>query len=640
MKEVLKKKIKSISIILCILLLVITGIGPGIGIGSIFSIGSSGDAIGSVGSKEIKLSEFNDIYMRKVEHVARVFNGKLTHDMVKSMGLAKMALDELIDMKILDNFVSELELDLGLESVADFIRSKGFFKGEKGEFNKIAFQEHLKEHGMTEKQFYELIKADILRHMVVKSIRSNLPAPEWLMKNMYENKYKSRIVDVITVFPPDARTVGEPVTDDLEDLYEQYKYELKTPEYRNVDYIRICTEDVVNLNLSDLEVTHEELSEAINSSDYADLWNRRDAINLVLSDKDEAFKAKSDFESGKNYDDIIKKYGNDVESVKLKNIGKYDLQSELRVIFDMKVGDVTVVKSNLGWHVVKLEKAYKASSEEVEKIRESVREQLVVEKKVIALRDIVKKMEEDISHSNLTVRDLASKYEFEYVPLDSVDINGYDENRNIFAIPSDIRYSVLSESFTRNVHDQGEFFPNLTGTCYGNVYVKGIKESEIMSFSQAKDILKNMWVQKKRKESSLAYVNEIIANIGESNDVNSISKMNNVMLERDKVVYDISVASEVNPSQRISSALVGKIFSTDVGKLTEVVDERDAMLIAKVNKVDKAPSIEENKDVYRRMKSKFQDIRSTVVYESIISALKEEYGVHIKPEFIAKIEGI
>ena len=630
------KKVKSILILLILLALVISGIGTGIGsFTDIFDNKEKKGIIGTVGSEEVTINEFNDVYTRKIEYVSQFLGGRLTSQQVANLNIAKMALEELIDLKLVDNLVIDLKLDLGKESVADFIRIKGLFRNADGEFDREAFHNTLRQNNLTEKSFSEYVKRDILRNMVVQSLQARPQMSEHLLDKLYNVKYKPKITDIITVFLPDANSLKTPSEEDLHNLYDIQGHNILTPEYRRGNYISICLNDI-ELEKS---ITSQEIESVLHGKDYSDLLERRNFINLIINNHEEAIKVQKSMDQGKDSTEkVIKSYQNQSNGkVKLENISKYDLQTELRnTVFSMKTGETAVVKTPLGWHVIKMEKIYKASSNEIEKIRQGIHDQLLLERKVKSLHDLISNMENDIVNNASTVSDLASKYNLDFRNLDYIDIHGNDIQGELIPVSAELRDNITKLMFSRELHHQDVFSTNTAGTCYMNVYVKDIRKSEHMDFHVAVPILKEMWNSQKRKEIGMNQAREILAKI-KSNDTTDIENMSNVTVEKNITIYRNSVFSEVNPKQQLPVKFVDAIFSTQDGESTNIIESESKILIGMVAKNGSSPEIKENAILYRRFKKKFTDLHDAVFREQIMKYLRNIYDVNIDPEFFIRV---
>ncbi|WP_339047662.1 hypothetical protein [Candidatus Mesenet endosymbiont of Phosphuga atrata] len=61
---------------------------------------------------------------------------------------------------------------------------------------------------------------------------------------MYQNRHQRRIADVIRITPSAVKQIPYPEEDVLQDLYEKYKSNFYTPEYRTIKYAQVESKDL------------------------------------------------------------------------------------------------------------------------------------------------------------------------------------------------------------------------------------------------------------------------------------------------------------------------------------------------------------------------------------------------------------
>ena len=191
--------------------------------------------------------------------LVRVGSDKISvqqYNLERSRELAKMSKDEMRDVyidpiaaqKFQNDIISKLTTQTMVESrgrdmgfivsdrrIAREIREYDEFQ-EDGQFSAVKFDTVLRNSGYTEAEFAEILRASVLRSMVLGAVGTTIPTPKFATNAMYNARYAERGIDY-TVVKFDDFKVGKPSDDDLRTFYATHPQTVA--ETRTASYVLV-----------------------------------------------------------------------------------------------------------------------------------------------------------------------------------------------------------------------------------------------------------------------------------------------------------------------------------------------------------------------------------------------------------------
>jgi len=119
------------------------------------------DVVAEVNKEKITLREFQEFYHYKYLQLKQAF-GELSEEDLKKMKFKELVLQELIQLKLLNQLAQSFGLKVSQEEVEQALLQMPFFQ-ESGRFDVRRYQAFLRELGLKPKTFEELLKGELLR---------------------------------------------------------------------------------------------------------------------------------------------------------------------------------------------------------------------------------------------------------------------------------------------------------------------------------------------------------------------------------------------------------------------------------------------------------------------------------------------
>ena len=167
-----------------------------------------------VDDEPITMQEYQTAYYNLEDFYKRIYQGNMPEGMLDNLKLDQMALNNLIDRKVM--LISAEDLGLGVtdDEVADAVRENASFQGEDGKFSKKVYLDALKYNNLTP-QAYE------------KSLKDDLVAEKF--RNMVKDSVAVTDADVRAFYMDQMKATGSPVDENaFAENMENYRRSLES----------------------------------------------------------------------------------------------------------------------------------------------------------------------------------------------------------------------------------------------------------------------------------------------------------------------------------------------------------------------------------------------------------------------------
>jgi peptidyl-prolyl cis-trans isomerase D len=345
---------------------------------------------------------------------------------------------------------------------------------------------------MSVKDFEDGIKDDITARRLQALITSGVTIGDQEVRDTYRKQNIKIKFDYAVISADDIRKSINPSDSDLEAFFKKNapRYAEAVPEQRKITYFAFTANQVpggvpqptqqqiqqyYNEHLSDYQVPEEATSRHILISVTEGADAKTDA----------AAKAKAEMvlkqlQAGGSWADLAKKYSDDP--------GSKDTGGELgpaqrgkmvpafdNAIFTQKIGDIQIVKSNFGYHIVQVESRQTAHTKPLNEVRDDIQLALVREDTAAAQQNYAQTLTSEAIKNGL--EKTAAAHHLELVTTQPVGHDGV-----IPALPDSAQ--LLAKAFAAKQGDPPQSAP--TGEGYAVFQVTGIAPAHAPTFADWK----------------------------------------------------------------------------------------------------------------------------------------------------------
>ena len=188
-----------------------------------------------VGGDKVTVQQYNAERSRELATMSKDEMRNVYIDPVAAEKFQNDIISKLTTQTMVEKRGREMGFIVSDRRIAREIREYPEFQ-ENGAFSTLKFDTVLRNSGYSEADFAEILRANVLRSMVLGSMSAPIKTPKFATSTMYNARYAERDIDYTTIKYDDFK-VGKPTDDDLRTFYATHPQTVA--ETRNASYVLI-----------------------------------------------------------------------------------------------------------------------------------------------------------------------------------------------------------------------------------------------------------------------------------------------------------------------------------------------------------------------------------------------------------------
>jgi len=363
-------------------------------VGTIFLVWGYGDAKGQapmakVGDYVITKGD----YQLRYDQMLRRMEGKLTRDMVKTLNLDKRILNQMVAEKLVLITARETGFIVSDKEVEDSIANNPDFQ-TNGLFDKGKYLAILRGNRMNPGEFENTLRDDITVRKLVQFVGDMVQVTEDEIVDEYNRKNDKVKIAYLAIADSD-QAAGVTVSEkQLKEYFEKNKQAFSRPEGREIESL---FSDPRNM-MKTADVPPEEIKDYYES--HIDDYRQEEkvaAAHILIKvpqgatpDEEKKLRKKAEgileeIRNGADFAVTAKKYSDGPSAAKGGELGEFGRGTMIKefeeALFKLKPGEVSdIVKTEFGFHIIKMESHKKALQKKLEDAKNEIRKILAKNK--------------------------------------------------------------------------------------------------------------------------------------------------------------------------------------------------------------------------------------------------------------------
>jgi peptidyl-prolyl cis-trans isomerase D len=418
------------------------------GIADIFK-GFGQSKLAKIGSTEISIEAFRQIYNDRLQQLSRQFGRPLTQEQARLFGLDRQVLQQVVAEAALDEETRRMGLGQSDAETMRVITNDPNFKGLNGQFDAARFQAVLRQAGYTEPRYLAEQRRLSLRRQITGTITSGLEPPKLLLDAITRFQNEQRSIDYIKLDAAQAGTIDPPSPETLAAYFEDHKVQFRAPEYRKLSFAMITPEEVGKWStVSDEEAKklYDERKDKMGTPD------RREVSQIVFPNMEEATAARGRLNASFSFADLAKERGLNPADYDLGMVAKSAIidPAVANAAFALGADEVSQpVQGSFGVALVKVGKIEAASVPSYESVAATIKKEIATANARAKVNELQGKMEDERG-GGASVVEASQKLGLTPVTIDAVDRSGRMPNgQPVAGIPRGL--DVVSQAFNSDV---------------------------------------------------------------------------------------------------------------------------------------------------------------------------------------------
>jgi peptidyl-prolyl cis-trans isomerase D len=376
---------------------------PGVNMGSV----TTDTSAASVDGEAIPMQEFAENYRRVVNNYTK--NQKVDPETLRAMGLPKQVLDGMITEKVMEVTAKRLGLDVTTEEVRQAIQAYPYFQ-DQGKFIGLeGYKSVLNANGVTVTEFERDIRNSEMSRKLRQIVSDALNVSDRELRDEFARSNQQTVADYVFLKKSDYEKRVKPTEAELQAYFNEHKDAYRIKEKRRAQYLLVPTGPII----PGIKVTDQEIRAEWDQRPHEETVESAHILFKVSdSSKEAEVKAKAESvlklaKSNADFAGLAKKYSEDPgTAAKGGELGPVQrgqgLVKEFEdAIFSMKAGEISLAKTEFGFHIIKVMKHEKPTLE-------AARPALIAAIQQKRAQEIARQKAEQVATNALKTKDLAA----------------------------------------------------------------------------------------------------------------------------------------------------------------------------------------------------------------------------------------
>lgn len=627
----LSKSVIGTAIMVLILLMILIGFAAQ-DISGVFSgsFGVSKGTLVKVGDESVSERDLSTA-MRRALRQAQQQNPEASYATIADQFGA--VLDNLVGERALLAFAEDHGFVLSKRLVDAEIANLPQTRGLDGKFSDQAYAMFLQQQQMTDAEVRRLLQVALTQRLILAPAAVDARVPVGVARP-YAAMLLEQREGQLSVVPIQPFKAGlNPSDGDLQSFYGQNRQRYTVAERRVLKIAKIGPETVANVVPTDAEIAAYYKA---NQANYAGSETRV-ISQAVVQDKRQADAIAARVRGGAPFAAAAAPAGLSAADVNIgpqtrAQFGGLAGEAVAGAVFRAAKGAVVgPVRSDLGWHVIKIEDIRGATGRSLADVRGEIATLLTAGKRKDALTELVTRVETQID-DGASLAEAVAAAKLPVITTPPVNSGGAARSDASYRFPAELQ-TALKTGFAMATDDRPETvtLPNDAG--YAIVAVDGIIEAAPAPLAEIKDRVREDWIRRKASGRAQAVATVIGAKVARGIPIEKAVAEAGVALPPVQPINARRIQiPQADPNVAVAFRM---LFSLAEGKSRMVADPQDrGFFIIKTTKIvpgdaTSAPSL------ISQTQSGFQRAVTDELGQQTLAAMKAELGEKRNQEAIA-----
>jgi peptidyl-prolyl cis-trans isomerase D len=596
------------------------------GVGDMFR-GFVPDKVAEVGGQSISTQQYQNALQTVMFRIQSRTHRNLTSAQAHELGIDRQVLGNLIAEAALDVRATSLGMAISEASIVAAVRSDHSLQDASGQFSPAAFDQALRDSGLTERGFFVAQSRAYMRQQIETPLVDGLAAPKPLVDLLARVEAQTRAIDYVALPPNAAGDIPAPANDVLTAYFNDRKDQYRAPEYRRLEILLVDPSTLANaadVSDEDAKADYDKVRDARFGSP-----EKRKLQQIVFPDQASADDAEAKIRAGASFDDIVKARNlsaSDVDLGETTQAAMFD-HAIADAAFALPQGGVSeVVKGQFGPAIVRVVSVAAGSVKTFDEVKDTLKKEIAADRAAGQVQSVHDKIE-DARVSGKTLAEAAKAVGLDAREIAAVDAQGRDEKGAALDLPD--QAELLASAYASDVGvDDAPLQTNNRGWLWFDVLK--VDPARDRTFDEVKDQVETQWRAEAVTKALSAKADDMVKQIEGGATLESLAQ--GAGLEA-KSAADLRRSGGAG----LAPSLVNAVFTVPAGGAGSAATP-DGRVIFKVT-ADVTPPTNFDDPAVKTIASQLTEGLQTSVVAQFVSALETELGVKIHQNVLQSAAG-
>jgi peptidyl-prolyl cis-trans isomerase D len=302
----------------------------------------------------------------------------------------EQALEQLVDQQLVLDEANRLGLRISDAALEQMIEAQTAFQVD-GHFDLAIYQTALRGENMRPSDFESEVRLEMLQQLMQRMVTQTVEISDTEMRQIYDQVNLKLAMSFVEISYKDFESTSIPTDKQIASFFQDHQEQFREPERISFDFILYDPDKLAaKINPSDKEIQNYYNRQRDSGLTHPEQVRARHILIAVAPDatpaQKAAAKAKADdlqkqIKAGADFAKLAKQFSDDPGTRNSGGDLGYFGQSEMvkpfaDAAFMMKAGEVTVVQTQFGYHVIQVEDHKLAHVDTLEEARPQIIEAL------------------------------------------------------------------------------------------------------------------------------------------------------------------------------------------------------------------------------------------------------------------------
>jgi peptidyl-prolyl cis-trans isomerase D len=588
--------------------------------------GGAERSVATVAGETVSLAEATEAYQREISQLRRSFGGQFEPTEEVRRAIAEGTVARLVALRAISAEAAQRGVTVTDEALRATILAAPGFQGPDGRFSRLLFESFLRNNGLTERRFLDLLRGDLMRQQLVGSVRAGAAAPQALARAVHAFHAEQRIADLVELPFMAAPAPPEPTEAQLARFHENNADLFSAPEFRQFDLVLLAAEDVAR----EIRLSDRELREA-----YAERRGefstpeRRRIAQALLPDREAARAIAEAWRAGADFAAVAaqaRAAGGGATELGLIERAGLPLPELADPAFAASAGAVTdPVQSPFGWHVLYVAEVEPASEPSFEAVKDELARIVALERAADQIYARANRIEDSIAEG-IALTEVARRHELRLIQ-GTMDAEGRDAAGNPIELGPDAG-EIITAVFEARIGETSRLTETRSGVFYA-VRVASVTPPALRPLAEVEREVRAAWQRAERRRAMEEQAAALVAGTRAGRPLDEAARAAGWTPRRTEP-FTRDARGGAFPPQ-----LAAALFALRRGEAT-MIEVGGGFVVAAVAEI--VPGAAEPAALERR-RSEIAEVLAGDLEAQFVQALRDRADVRIVPDAIRLITG-
>ena len=596
------------------------------GVGDMFR-GFVPDKVAEVGGQSISTQQYQNALQTVMFRIQSRTHRNLTSAQAHELGIDRQVLGNLISDAALDVRATSLGMAISEASIVAAVRSDPSLQDASGQFNPAAFDQALRDSGLTERGFFVAQSRAYMRQQIETPLVNGLVAPKPLVDLLARVEAQTRAIDYVALPPSAAGDIPAPADEVLKAYFTERKDQYRAPEYRAIEILLVDPSTLANpadVSDDDAKADYDKVRDARFATP-----EKRKLQQIVFPDQASADEAEAKIKAGASFDDIIRARNlkpSDVDLGETTKAAMFD-KTIAEAAFALPPDGVSdVVKGQFGPAIVRVLSITPGSAKSFDEVKDTLKKEIAADRVAGQVQTVHDKIE-DARVSGKTLAEAAKSVGLEARSVAAVDAQGRDDKGAPLNLPDSAE--LLASAYGSDVGvDNAPLQTSNRGWLWFDVLK--VDPARDHTFDEVKAEVEKQWRAEAVSKALSAKADDMVKQIEGGASLATLAQAAGL---ETKSAADLHRSGETG----LAPSLVNSVFTVPTGGAGSAATP-DGRVVFKVT-ADTTPPTKFDDPAVKTIANQLTEGLQNSVIAQFVSALEAELGVKIHQNVLQSAAG-